>query len=131
MVYIFNKYIAPRKTIKVALTEIFGVGSKTSQKITNSLRIHPNHRFWKLDSKTIVRLTKYISTHFLVNVALKKTQLDNINRMIQMKTYRGIRHSKGLPVRGQQTRRNAKTQKKLSAKVNAQLNKDQRKKNKK
>jgi ribosomal protein S13 len=45
MVYIFNKYIDPQKTVKIALTTILGIGKKNSQKITNSLCINPNHRF--------------------------------------------------------------------------------------
>ena len=110
MAYIFNKYISPHKTTQCALAQIYGIGEKRALKIANFLCINPNKRFYKLDNNEIVKLSKYISTNFQVGGILQKNIKENIKKKIKIKSYQGIRHKNKLPVRGQRTHTNSKTQ---------------------
>ena len=122
MAYIFNKYISPNKTIISALTQIYGIGTKRAKEIANFLCVNQNKRFYKLDANEIVKLSKYITTsssnpntrkNYLVGGVLQKNLKENINKKIKIKSYQGIRHKNKLPVRGQRTHTNAKTQRRF------------------
>nr|BBH42966.1 ribosomal protein S13 [Marophrys sp. SRT127] len=114
MVYIFNTYIPVRKRIRYALTSIYGIGNQRASKITGStniLCINPRVRFDALTPTQISEICKCISSNWLVSGALRKNISENIKRHLKIRSYRGIRHKNRLPVRGQRTHTNARTQK--------------------
>ena len=114
MVYISNKKIPPQKPIHNALTHIYGIGRKKASEITDHLCINPSSRFHELTSTQISKITKHItSINFPSKVGslLQKNVNANIKRYIKIRSYRGLRHRNSLPVRGQRTHTNAKTQK--------------------
>ena len=113
MVYVFNKYISPKKTIKIALTTIYGIGKARAINITNSLCINENLRFNSLKGVEISKICKYIATQYKVGTTLQKTVSDDIKKHIKIRNYKGIRHTLKLPVRGQRTHTNAKTRKRV------------------
>lgn len=113
MVYIFNKYISPKKTIKMALTDIYGVGIKRALKIANELCLNPNLRFSSLKPLDVSKICKYIANNFKVASFLHKEIQENIKKHIKIRNYKGFRHKSNLPVRGQRTHTNAQTRKNL------------------
>lgn len=113
MVYIFNKYIHPKKTIKKGLTFIYGMGPSRVSKVANALCFNPNMRFYKLKKTQISLICKYIMANFKIGSQLKKSIRYDIQRYIKIRSYRGFRHKKNLPLRGQRTHTNAKTARKL------------------
>ena len=135
MVYIFNKYIQPKKTISNALTIIFGIGKNRALQICHALCINPNKRFFELlrtKSAYISTIHKYISDKSnwkniptsKVASLLSKEIHENIKNYIKIRCYRGLRHKLSLPVRGQRTHTNAQTQRKsLNFKNKQSLNK--------
>lgn len=96
------------KRIEVALTYIFGVGPTKSKVILAATQINPNTRTYQLTDSEIARLREEISNHRVEGDLRRETQL-NIKRLIEIGTYRGYRHRRGLPVRGQRTKTNART----------------------
>lgn len=114
MAYLFGKHIPPHKTLLSALTQIYGIGCKRALEIANFLCVNPGLRAHKLDNNHIVKLSKYVSTigELQVGGKLQKNVEGNIGKKIKIKSYQGIRHRNKLPVRGQRTHTNAKTQRK-------------------
>ena len=96
------------KRIDVALTRVYGIGRLTSQKILAKVRIDPAIRVKNLTSEQINLLQKEVET-FPVEGELKKIVRENIQTLKRIQSYRGLRHSMNLPVRGQRTRTNART----------------------
>jgi small subunit ribosomal protein S13 len=113
MVYVFNKYIPPKKTIKSALTLIYGIGEERAKKIANALCFNPNKRFYTLGFLLTQRINKHIASNYKVGVTLRATIIENIKKLVKLRCYRGMRHKNNLPVRGQRTHTNAQTQKKI------------------
>jgi small subunit ribosomal protein S13 len=113
MVYIFNKYIPPKKPVKTASTPIYGVGPKRALEITDNLCINPNLRFYKSKLTQISRICKSITSNYKVGSFSQKEIRENIKRFLRIRSYKGIRHKNSLPVRGQRTHTNAQTQKKF------------------
>jgi len=99
------------KRIEIALTYIYGIGLKLSQKILKLTNINPDTRTVDLTSEQIKRLASVIEQNYKVEGELKQEIFRNIKRLKDIKCYRGIRHKLGLPVRGQRTRTNAVTRK--------------------
>ncbi len=99
------------KRIEIALTYIFGVGHTSSQKILSSTSIDPNRKVKDLDDKEVDKIRKEIENKYPVEGTLRAEVSNNIKRLIEIGSYRGIRHKKGLPVRGQRTQTNARTRK--------------------
>ncbi|GIW21910.1 MAG: 30S ribosomal protein S13 [Candidatus Sericytochromatia bacterium] len=101
------------KRIEVALTYIFGIGLKTSQDILRATNINPDTRVYNLTDEEIARLRDEIDKRnengHHVEGDLRREISMNIKRLIEIGCYRGIRHRKGLPVRGQRTKTNART----------------------
>jgi small subunit ribosomal protein S13 len=97
------------KRIEVALTYIFGIGPTTSIKILKDTKIDPNSRVKNLSEDEINRLRVLIEKNYRVEGDLKRDISSNIKRLKEISTYRGIRHSKNLPVRGQRTKTNSRT----------------------
>jgi small subunit ribosomal protein S13 len=113
MVYILNKYIHPKKTVKKGLTTIYGIGPSSVEKISNGLCFHSSIRIAKLGPTQISLICKYIMENFKTGSQLKKSIQQDIQRYIKIKSYKGSRHRKGLPLRGQRTKTNSKTSRKI------------------
>ena len=99
------------KRIVIGMTSIFGIGVSTSKKILSRLGIDENIKVSQLTDDQVNHIRNAISSEFKVEGALKSEVQMNIKRLMDIGTYRGKRHRKGLPVRGQRTRTNARTRK--------------------
>lgn len=99
------------KRIEYALTYLFGIGLKTSQDILNKLKIDFNKRVKDLTDSEVASISKEVSGNYVVEGELRKEITLNIKRLQEIGSYRGLRHKKGLPVRGQRTKTNARTRK--------------------
>lgn len=99
------------KRVVIGLTSIFGIGVSTSKKILNRLGIDENIKVSQLTDDQVNHIRNAISSEIKVEGALKSEVQMNIKRLMDTGTYRGKRHRKGLPVRGQRTRTNARTRK--------------------
>lgn len=99
------------KRIEIGLTYIYGIGRVTSNKILNEVKINPDTRVKDLDENDVAKLRQYIDKEYQVEGELRKEVSMNIKRLTEIGSYRGIRHRKGLPVRGQKTKTNARTRK--------------------
>ena len=99
------------KRVEIALTYIFGIGKPTSQKILNQTGVNPDTRVKNLTEEEINRLRDVIETDLKVEGDLRREIALNIKRLIEIGSYRGLRHRRGMPVRGQRTKTNARTRK--------------------
>ena len=99
------------KRIEIGLTYIYGIGRVTSNKILKETNIDPNTRVVDLTEDQAALIRKYIDNHIRVEGDLKRENMLNVKRLMEIGCYRGIRHRKGLPVRGQNTKQNARTRK--------------------
>lgn len=99
------------KRIETSLTYIFGVGLTTSKKILGATAINPDTRTRNLTDEEVVRLREYIEKNLRVEGDLRREISQNIKRLMEIVCYRGLRHRRGLPVRGQRTHTNARTRK--------------------
>jgi small subunit ribosomal protein S13 len=99
------------KRIEVALTYIYGIGLTTSQKILKKANINPDTRSKDLTDEEINVIRQTISETKKVEGELRTEVIMNIKRLMEIGCYRGLRHRRGLPVRGQNTKNNAKTRK--------------------
>jgi small subunit ribosomal protein S13 len=103
--------IPNQKRVELALTYIFGIGRSTSNKILKTTGINPDTRAKDLTEEEIAKLRDQIEDKYKVEGDLRRDIALDIKRMIEINCYRGIRHRKGLPVRGQRTKTNARTRK--------------------
>lgn len=103
--------IPNQKRVEIALTYIYGIGRKTSNDILAQCGIDPNKRAKDLTEDEIVRIRDLIQDNYKVEGDLRRDVALNIKRLVEINCYRGIRHRKGLPVRGQRTKTNARTRK--------------------
>lgn len=99
------------KRLDIALTYIHGIGRTTAKKILSELNINPATKTDQADEATIAKITKLIESKYPVEGDLRRIVSFAIKRLIDLQTYRGLRHRKGLPVRGQRTRSNSRTRK--------------------
>ena len=99
------------KVVHVGLTYIFGIGNKYSHNICANLKIPTNKRVHELTDSEILKIREYIDKNYAVEGDLRREISINIKRLIDLASYRGSRHKKKLPVRGQRTRCNARTRK--------------------
>jgi small subunit ribosomal protein S13 len=99
------------KRVEVGLTYIYGIGLKTSQKILKSTGVDPGTRVKDLSESDVSKLREYIDKNIKVEGDLRRDATMSVKRLIEIGCYRGIRHRKGLPVRGQNTKQNARTRK--------------------
>ena len=114
--------IPREKRVEVALTYIFGIGLPTSQKILAQANVNPDTRVRDLTEEQVNRLRDIIDRRYKVEGDLRREVSMNIKRLMDLGTWRGMRHRKGLPLRGQRTRTNARTRKgprKQAVKLNA------------
>jgi small subunit ribosomal protein S13 len=99
------------KRAEVALTYIYGIGRTTSNKILTMTGIDPDRRIKDLSEEEVIRLRDAIDKHVKVEGDLRRELALNIKRLVEIGCYRGYRHRRGLPVRGQRTKTNARTRK--------------------
>ena len=99
------------KRVEYGLTYIYGIGLKTSQKMLAEVGINPDTRVKDLSETDISKLRDYIEHNLKVEGDLRREVALNIKRLMEIGCYRGIRHRRGLPVRGQKTKTNARTRK--------------------
>ena len=103
--------IPQNKLVHIGLTYIYGIGEKFSDKICNALEIEKSTRVNQLTDDQILKIREFIDQKFTVEGDLRRENSLSIKRLIDLATYRGSRHRKKLPVRGQRTRCNARTRK--------------------
>jgi small subunit ribosomal protein S13 len=103
--------IPDKKAIWIALTYIYGIGRHTSIEILKEVKVEPSTRANKLSEDELSRITQVIDRNYLVGGQLRREMSQNIARLKEIACYRGLRHKKNLPVRGQRTRTNARTRK--------------------
>lgn len=99
------------KRVEVALTYIFGIGNSTAQKIISATGVNPDTRVRDLTEDEVSKLRDAIDKTVKVEGDLRREISLNIKRLIEIGSYRGLRHRRGLPVRGQRTKTNARTRK--------------------
>ena len=99
------------KRVEIGLTYIYGIGLQTAKKILAETGINPDTRVKDLDENDVAKLRSYIDHNIIVEGDLRKEVSLNIKRLMEIGSYRGLRHRKGLPVRGQNTRNNCRTRK--------------------
>ena len=99
------------KRVEIGLTYIFGIGLTTSKKILADLSIDPDTRVKDLTEEDISKLREYIDRNLQVEGDRRRTIAFDIKRLIEIGSYRGLRHRKNLPVRGQRSKTNARTRK--------------------
>ena len=102
----------PRENrVEIGLTYIYGIGLSTSQKILASTGVNPDTRVKDLSEEEVNEIRTYINKNLIVEGDLRRDVALNIKRLVEIGSYRGIRHRRGLPVRGQKTKTNARTRK--------------------
>lgn len=101
--------IPREKTVEISLTYIYGIGRTTSKQILAQTGIEPTTRVRDLTDNEVTRLREIIEREMVVEGDLRREVSTNIKRLMDIGCYRGLRHRRGMPVRGQQTRTNART----------------------
>ena len=99
------------KRVEIGLTYIFGLGRTRAIETVKGTRVNPNTRVRDLSEEEVVRLREWIDSHYKVEGDLRREVQQDIKRKIEIGSYQGIRHRRGLPVRGQRTHTNARTRK--------------------
>ena len=99
------------KRVEIGLTYIYGIGLTTSKDILSSTGVDPDIRVKDLSESDVSKLREYIEKNLKVEGDLRRDTTMNIKRLIEIGCYRGIRHRRGLPVRGQSSKQNARTRK--------------------
>ena len=99
------------KRVEIGLTSIYGIGRTTSGKILEKAGVNPDTRCRDLTNEEVQKLSEVIAADYMVEGDLRREVAMNIKRLTEIGCYRGIRHRRGLPVRGQHTKNNARTRK--------------------
>ncbi len=97
------------KRVIVAMTYIYGIGPTTAAKVVSTANVNPDTRVNKLSDEEVARLREVVDKQLKVEGELRREVALNIKRLMEIGTYRGLRHRRGLPVRGQRTRTNARS----------------------
>lgn len=103
--------IPDKKKVYFALQYVHGIGPKVAMDILTEAKVNPDTRSNELDETALARINEIIDANFLTEGALRRAVQQNVQRLKDIKSYRGDRHRKGLPTRGQRTRSNARTRK--------------------
>ena len=99
------------KRVEIGLTYIYGIGRKSAEVILANTGVNPDTRVKDLTEDDVAKLREYIDHNIMVEGDLRRNVALNIKRLVEIGCYRGVRHRKGLPVRGQRTKTNARTRK--------------------
>jgi len=103
--------IPGEKRTEVALRYIYGIGPKSAREVLKACEISPDIRAKDLNEDQLSRIAGYIEKNYTIEGQLRRMEAQNIQRLKDIRCYRGLRHRQGLPVRGQRTRTNARTRK--------------------
>lgn len=103
--------IPDKKRLVISLTYVFGVGTTSANEICKKLHLDPNMKAKDLSPEDIARLNALLQSEYTVEGDLRREVQNNIKRLVNIHSYRGMRHRSGLPVRGQNTQKNARTRK--------------------
>lgn len=103
--------IPDNKRLEISLTYLYGIGRRLSNEIIKKLNLNPDMRAHKLSQDDIARINNLLQAEYVVEGDLRRQIQNNIKRLINIHSYRGLRHRTGLPVRGQRTKTNARTRK--------------------
>ena len=103
--------LTKEKRVEIGLTYIFGIGRQTATTILKETGVNPDTRVKDLSEEDVAKLRDYIDKNIIVEGDLRRETALNIKRLVEIGCYRGVRHRKGLPVRGQRTKTNARTRK--------------------
>jgi small subunit ribosomal protein S13 len=103
--------IPPNKRLDVALTYVYGIGPYVAKQLLAETKIDGAKRAKELSEEQVAQINQLIERKYVVEGQLRRQVMQNIQRLKEIKAYRGLRHIKGLPVRGQRTRTNARTRK--------------------
>ncbi len=103
--------IPNNKRSEIGLTYLFGIGRTSANKILSMVNIDPNKKVGDLSDEELTSIRRVLDTQFQIEGALRTERMMNIKRLMDIGCYRGLRHRRGLPVRGQRTRTNARTRK--------------------
>ena len=103
--------LPPNKRVNIALTYIYGIGRSRAAKIIGDARVDPSRKARDLNDEEITGIRKLIEEDYRVEGDLRKEISFNVKRLMEIGSYRGFRHRRGLPVRGQRTHTNARTRK--------------------
>src|SRR5512137_1446432 len=103
--------LPPRKRVEVGLNYLFGIGPARSREILAATKINPDTRVKDLTEAEVAAIRDYISKHWKVEGDLRRQEQMNIKRLVEIGSYRGLRHRRNLPARGQRTRTNSRTRK--------------------
>jgi small subunit ribosomal protein S13 len=103
--------IPREKRVEISLTYIYGIGRSTAQEICQAAEIHPDTRVRNLTDEEVAKLRGYIDANLRVEGDLRREVSQDIKRKMEIGCYQGLRHRRGLPVRGQRTHTNARTRK--------------------
>jgi small subunit ribosomal protein S13 len=99
------------KRLEIGLTYIYGIGLTRAQKVCSDTGVDPDTRIRQLTDDEVTRIRRYIEANFEVEGDLRREVQQNIKRKVEIGSYQGVRHRRGLPVRGQRTHTNARTRK--------------------
>ena len=99
------------KRIEIGLTYIYGIGRTTAMQILDATGVNPDTRVKDLTEEEEITLREYIDKNLMIEGDLRRENSQNVKRLMEIGCYRGLRHRKGLPVRGQRTHTNARTRK--------------------
>lgn len=103
--------IPPNKRLDISLTYIFGVGRHIAKQLIDEAKLRPEMRARELTDEQVSQLNQLIERSFVTEGQLRRQVIQNVQRLKEIRCYRGLRHIRGLPVRGQRTRTNARTRK--------------------
>jgi small subunit ribosomal protein S13 len=99
------------KAVEIGLTYIYGIGRSSSRKICDEASVAPQTKVFNLDESEVIRLRDVIDSRYKIEGDLRRETAQNIKMLMDIGCYRGLRHRRGLPVRGQRTHTNARTRK--------------------
>jgi len=123
MVYFLNTHLDSKYKISSALQKIYGLGKYQSAQICDEIGISSEKRVKQLQPSEFEQLNTLITQNYEIGSDIKRSLLQNITRLVKIGTYRGFRHSDGLPVRGQKTHGNSRTARKLKIFSHIHINK--------
>jgi small subunit ribosomal protein S13 len=103
--------IPTQKRLEIGLTYIYGIGQSTASKVIAELGMNPDEKVRDLTDDEVTKLRTYIDTNLRVEGDLRRERQQNIKRLTEIGSYKGVRHRRGLPVNGQRTKTNARTRK--------------------
>lgn len=117
MAHLLGVYIPNNQKILIGFTRIYGIGKASAIEICSLLGINPNGRIKDLSDHELNQVSKHVESNFLIQSDLIKKRNFFLKRLLSIKSHRGLRHFSGLPLRGQRTKSNGKTQKRIGKRI--------------